>query len=200
MRTMNRLTKTTIPLVAVLSLCNFTANAATVSLDYTLPTPDAAGVLAPTSTTGTVGLNVIGNDFAGSELSRSPWDTTIYEATGKYNAVYGGATATYLYSVDQTEFSLMWGSPDTYNTLEFFNNGGSVFSVVGTAVQPPVSSGFVNVSVTDLVFDKVVFSSADDSFEYAKLSHSPIPIPAAVWLFGSGLLGLVGIARRNKNS
>jgi hypothetical protein len=25
-----------------------------------------------------------------------------------------------------------------------------------------------------------------------------IPIPAAVWLFGSGLLGLVGVARRRK--
>ena len=25
---------------------------------------------------------------------------------------------------------------------------------------------------------------------------SPIPVPAAVWLFGSGLLGLVGVARR----
>ena len=27
---------------------------------------------------------------------------------------------------------------------------------------------------------------------------SPIPIPAAAWLFGSGLLGMVGIARRKK--
>jgi hypothetical protein len=27
----------------------------------------------------------------------------------------------------------------------------------------------------------------------------PIPIPAAAWLFGSGLLGLVGLARRRKN-
>jgi hypothetical protein len=26
---------------------------------------------------------------------------------------------------------------------------------------------------------------------------SPVPIPAAVWLLGSGLLGLVGIRRRN---
>jgi len=25
-----------------------------------------------------------------------------------------------------------------------------------------------------------------------------VPIPAAAWLFGSGLLGLVGIARRKK--
>lgn len=29
---------------------------------------------------------------------------------------------------------------------------------------------------------------------------SPIPVPAAVWLFGSGLLGLVGIARRKKKA
>jgi len=27
----------------------------------------------------------------------------------------------------------------------------------------------------------------------------PIPVPAAVWLFGSGLLGLVGVARRRKS-
>jgi len=27
---------------------------------------------------------------------------------------------------------------------------------------------------------------------------SPVPVPAAVWLFGSGLLGLAGFARRRK--
>ena len=26
----------------------------------------------------------------------------------------------------------------------------------------------------------------------------PVPVPAAVWLFGSGLIGLVGVARRKK--
>jgi hypothetical protein len=29
-----------------------------------------------------------------------------------------------------------------------------------------------------------------------EVSFAPVPIPAAVWLFGSGLLGLIGIARR----
>jgi hypothetical protein len=30
------------------------------------------------------------------------------------------------------------------------------------------------------------------------VEQTPVPIPAAVWLFGSGLLGLVGVARRKK--
>ena len=30
------------------------------------------------------------------------------------------------------------------------------------------------------------------------MTVNPVPIPAAVWLFGSGLIGLIGIARRKK--
>lgn len=30
--------------------------------------------------------------------------------------------------------------------------------------------------------------------------NNPVPVPAAVWLFGSGLLGLIGIARRRKSA
>jgi hypothetical protein len=30
------------------------------------------------------------------------------------------------------------------------------------------------------------------------ITPSAVPVPAAVWLFGSGLLGLVGVARRKK--
>ena len=37
-----------------------------------------------------------------------------------------------------------------------------------------------------------------DSILYATWEVSAVPIPAAVWLFGSGLLGLIGVARRKK--
>jgi len=33
---------------------------------------------------------------------------------------------------------------------------------------------------------------------YDNINVSAVPVPAAVWLFGSGLLGLVGVARRRK--
>lgn len=43
--------------------------------------------------------------------------------------------------------------------------------------------------------DPVMSGATDFSVD---LNFAPVPIPAAAWLFGSGLLGLVGIARRNK--
>ena len=34
----------------------------------------------------------------------------------------------------------------------------------------------------------------------ANFDFTVVPVPAAVWLFGSGLLGLVGVARRKKSA
>jgi hypothetical protein len=36
-----------------------------------------------------------------------------------------------------------------------------------------------------------------DNLSFAEVA--PVPVPAAVWLFGSGLVGLVGVARRRKH-
>jgi len=48
----------------------------------------------------------------------------------------------------------------------------------------------VDFSITNLSFDGTRFSG-DFSF-----TVSEVPVPAAAWLFGSGLIGLIGIARR----
>jgi hypothetical protein len=47
------------------------------------------------------------------------------------------------------------------------------------------------------------FASSNANFDITTLTLTgltitAIPVPAAVWLFGSGLLGLVGVARRKK--
>jgi len=47
--------------------------------------------------------------------------------------------------------------------------------------------------------DSLGFSGA---FKYADLDNirlDAVPIPSAVWLFGSGLIGLIGVARRKKS-
>jgi hypothetical protein len=45
---------------------------------------------------------------------------------------------------------------------------------------------------------QVSFNNAGTVVQVDVRVVSAIPVPAAVWLFGSGLLGLVGIARRKK--
>ena len=41
--------------------------------------------------------------------------------------------------------------------------------------------------------------AAGESFTFTQtLELNPVPVPAAVWLFGSGLIALVGLARRKR--
>ena len=50
----------------------------------------------------------------------------------------------------------------------------------------------------------IVYSLGNVSFDGTTLSFtgnvSAVPLPAAAWLLGSGLLGLLGIGRRNTRS
>ena len=62
------------------------------------------------------------------------------------------------------------------------NNGG-----INPATEEIVDVNFGEEYITDLAFDPGQLTLA-----------AAVPVPAAVWLFGSGLLGLVGMARRKK--
>lgn len=61
------------------------------------------------------------------------------------------------------------------------NENLGVFSI---AYQPDITT-----AVRDIDFDHI---------SYAVWEVSAVPVPAAVWLFGSGLIGLAGFARRKK--
>lgn len=50
--------------------------------------------------------------------------------------------------------------------------------------------------------DHATTSKASNGYAWAVQSGdvSAVPVPAAVWLFGSGLIGLIGLARRKSNA
>ena len=57
------------------------------------------------------------------------------------------------------------------------------------------------------LFDDLMFMGMDSAGTFdlslasdGSFSANAVPLPAAVWLFGSGLLGLIGIARRKKSA
>ena len=43
-----------------------------------------------------------------------------------------------------------------------------------------------------------ILFSPDDLIQLSSFQVEAVPVPASIWLFGSGLLGLVGVARRKK--
>ncbi|MEA2093077.1 MAG: hypothetical protein U9P11_00765, partial [Pseudomonadota bacterium] len=73
---------------------------------------------------------------------------------------------------------------------------------------PPVSGGAFDGSVTGAIdagspysltiFADVIHTDAGQISSFDAHLIPAVPVPPAVWLFGSGLLGLVGIARRKK--
>lgn len=71
----------------------------------------------------------------------------------------------------------------------FGTTSGANFSMYAehtiTAAEDPGSAGFTDWTA---------------QWFYQGTMTSAVPVPAAVWLFGSGLLGLVGVARRKKAS
>lgn len=83
--------------------------------------------------------------------------------------------------VDVGDTFVFTGGPQTQNS--------SVFTA---------SNSFTGDLAYDLMTVKVDFSlSADSTVGLSGfVQQTPVPVPAAVWLFGTGLLGLVGIARR----
>jgi hypothetical protein len=143
---------------------------------------------------GAVFENVTGSV---SGVRRSPWEGTALAATGVYSSVSGNATATYQFSGAMKSVSFLWGSPDTYNDLDFVLGGSVVGTVNGAAIQPPVAVGAKYVTLSGVgAFDSVIFKSSQNAFEFANLTTTAVPLPAAVFLLGGAVAGLGALRRR----
>ncbi len=193
------------------------ASAATVSVVKTAlpidPVEAQSAVLAPTSFTA--GAFLANQTGSVGGVRRSPYDTVSgLAATGVYNSVQRGGSATYLFGAAQDSFSILWGSPDSYNTLSFFLDGSQIdlgaatgvsgMSITGAEVAAlPLAQaqqvGLAQILFSGFLFDEVVLASGANAFEYGLVSSTPapapVPLPAAAWLLAAGL-GALGLLRR----
>lgn len=57
-------------------------------------------------------------------------------------------------------------------------------------------NGTAGGSTTAFSLGTAIFSLANDTLTFTGNGGAPVPLPAALWLLGSGLLGLAGVGRR----
>jgi len=93
---------------------------------------------------------------------------------------YDGGALNQALGTTSGQFAQFWSDPDgsaaTNTTLDFISLGPASASILqSTDIPPFATNGWLLVS-----------------------DASVVPLPAAFWLFGSGLVGLFGVARRKK--
>jgi len=106
--------------------------------------------------------------------------------------LFGGAGATGGGSIGGDPFY-------TANKTTFGND--AFFTFTGLAEGANAASFWFNFESLDLTGDSIAFGISN----FGNSSASPftldlvaVPLPAAVWLFGTGLIGLVGFARQKR--
>ncbi|TNG03677.1 MAG: VPLPA-CTERM sorting domain-containing protein [Gammaproteobacteria bacterium] len=186
-------------------LCFHPANAASIIGDIAFGTAIGASWTpadnllntGPSITT----LNADGVKFSDG-ISASPIDEgVVTNAFGDYAGTLGSF-------VDFNDFVFNPLIPNTQ--LWAFNSGLTSYSFSMSAINiVSQTSNTISLegtgiaSVTGLDDTSGEFSLTlnqnGQAFSFSS-SASVVPVPAAVWLFGSGLLGLVGIARRKKSA
>jgi hypothetical protein len=124
-------------------------------------------------------------DSLGALVSSAPNSTTLPVFQGGFSWVEFDFTGTALtvgeeyaaFAVDPPPENDPWGYLVRWNTVsDEYTGGTALFGINGVAPTPARDGYDLNFRVT------------------------PVPVPAAVWLLGSGLIGLIGIRRRSKKT
>jgi hypothetical protein len=124
------------------------------------------------------------------------------EGAPRFNAVFG---TSYVPgdTVDVADIDTQFELPSTGNIvfgLSFTSLSNTTFSGTDFDFFPP-ETGVIDRAIFFIIEDdpvsgEVIYGAIGVLDSVQIVPVQVVPIPAALWLFGSGLLGLIGIARR----
>jgi hypothetical protein len=176
--------------------------AAAVVIDF------ATGLAGPGGTISYDGVNTVGGNINIGALTAQ--GTPLNPGTYTTNAILNFDTEANTISivgdvpglnVEQT--TLLSGSFSSFTYTAIPASGGTteIFSGQGPDIKDPELLAALGVPAnTPFDFFGFTIESVNGTVVSTDIVNTAVPVPATVWLFGSGLLGLVGIARRKKTA
>ena len=188
-----------------------TASAATATMTsatFTMLDGTGGGVGLDTAVVGSIGDGawaVSSTNLFFGQLWTAHSGTTFGPGTYSFDTLQGGVYTGVVVGTGQVGGHILfnWGTTADIDVINVWDvsctiasgsctyTSTDVTAGAGTGANTPITApdGILGLSMIDGAF--VGFNA---NFDFT----TPVPVPAAVWLFGSGLLGLVGIARRRK--
>ena len=173
----------------VVGCFDFSPDSPSTSINITSGT--ASGFLG--NIDGTFGVGAI-------DISLSPLETASVSGTGTLTIIDGSNTLMAdlvwidIFSVGVAGGTNVGGTANLSN-ITYGGSNPDLLALLngGSGIQTMTYQFATPHSLTQLFTTSTTVMSTSFSGNI-----TPVPVPAAVWLFGSGLLGLVGIARRRK--
>ena len=135
------------------------------------------------------GLGNVSIDPTGRQGAAANFITTIGEQPWNFDNF--GATA--------PNVTNAWVTGTSTNRNQGLTPG---FTLTGSALQD-ISAGVWAGTIVSAGNIGTAWGSSFQNTQYSEVFNvtvSAVPVPAAAWLFGSGLLGLVGVARRRRQA
>jgi len=181
-------------------------------------------VVTPVSTSGNFEESVTGGDTptasgigTGGRLSPFAFNTGTgadgiaarfdepYSVLGAGPNPPGSPVGSATYNTNSPAVEILWGSPDSYNEATFFSGldgtGTNIGMFSGSDLAVPSGTLFSLVTFTASSGDigsVVLSNSSFAAFEF--VGPDPIPLPPAIYLFGSVLGGAFWLGRRKRSA
>jgi len=136
-----------------------------------------------------------GEDTGGSYTGAVIWDIRFEYSVGISQSANGGVDDLLVHA-NNLNFGTITSSLGSFELEDYADSSGLSFQFgdeggSGHRGEPGLSGwGWLNHGA-DCITQNCTHTVASDWL----FTASPVPVPAAVWLFGSGLIGLLGLAR-----
>ena len=175
-----------------MKILGFTRTISALALVFSASVAGAA-MLGTPSTSPTVTTFIFPSTNADNYSNNTNWVELVSSAPGSIDLMFvnNNAWAAYFeYRVDNAPAT----STTPHYLLKDYVGDDSLYDYYYVAPGATRTETFLASSVVDI---RHAFGAEQAvHFDWTSFEVTPVPVPAAVWLFGSGLLGLVSVARR----